>query len=122
MEKDIGKQVEIACQGTEDVLVRDELVEIITQAVIKNEPLKVKLGLDPTAPDIHLGHTVVLNKLRQFQDLGHKAILIIGDYTARIGDLVFFHSLHVAYMVAFRVTFIVSLLSPCFPALVNLLQ
>ncbi len=86
MEKNIDKQVEIACQGTEDVLVRDELVEIITQAVRKNEPLKVKLGLDPTAPDIHLGHTVVLNKLRQFQDLGHKALLIIGDYTARIGD------------------------------------
>jgi tyrosyl-tRNA synthetase len=86
MEKDISKQMEVACQGTEDVLIKDELVEIISQAIEKKEPLKVKLGLDPTAPDIHLGHTVVLNKLRQFQDLGHKAILIIGDYTARIGD------------------------------------
>src|SRR5271168_386568 len=49
-------------------------------------PLRVKLGIDPTAPDIHLGHTVVLQKLREFQDLGHEVILIIGDYTARVGD------------------------------------
>ncbi|HMS73257.1 MAG TPA: tyrosine--tRNA ligase, partial [Baekduia sp.] len=48
--------------------------------------LRVKLGLDPTAPDIHLGHTVVLGKLREFQDLGHKVVLIVGDYTARVGD------------------------------------
>src|SRR6202142_1911179 len=49
-------------------------------------PLRVKLGIDPTAPDIHLGHTVVLRKLREFQDLGHTVVLIIGDYTARVGD------------------------------------
>src|SRR5438270_5338076 len=49
-------------------------------------PLRVKLGIDPTAPDIHLGHTVVLQKLREFQDLGHVVVLIIGDYTARVGD------------------------------------
>ncbi|MBA3748995.1 MAG: tyrosine--tRNA ligase, partial [Solirubrobacterales bacterium] len=49
-------------------------------------PLRVKLGLDPTAPDVHLGHTVVLRKLREFQDLGHVVVLIIGDYTARVGD------------------------------------
>jgi len=61
-------------------------IEIIESGIIENKPLKVKLGLDPTAPDIHLGHAVVLNKLRQFQELGHKAILIIGDYTSRIGD------------------------------------
>jgi tyrosyl-tRNA synthetase len=52
----------------------------------KRRPLRVKLGLDPTAPDIHLGHTVVLQKLREFQDLGHKVVLIVGDYTARVGD------------------------------------
>ena len=52
----------------------------------QNRPLRVKLGADPTAPDLHLGHSVVLRKLRQFQDLGHKAVLIIGDYTALIGD------------------------------------
>ena len=86
MEKDIKKQMDVACQGTEDVLVKEELEEILRNSIKNNRPLKVKLGLDPTAPDIHLGHTVVLNKLRQFQDLGHQAILIIGDYTARIGD------------------------------------
>ncbi len=86
MEKDIQKQLEVACQGTEDILVKEELVQFLEKSITENKPLKVKLGLDPTAPDIHLGHTVVLNKLRQFQDLGHQAILIIGDYTARIGD------------------------------------
>jgi tyrosyl-tRNA synthetase len=86
MEKDIKKQLEMINMGTEDILVRDELEDIIEGSIKDKNPLKVKLGLDPTAPDIHLGHTVVLNKLRTFQDLGHKAILIIGDYTARIGD------------------------------------
>src|SRR4030065_2145943 len=86
MEKDLKKQIDTACQGTEDILIRGELEDILAKSINENKPLKVKLGLDPTAPDIHLGHTVVLNKLRQFQDLGHKAILIIGDYTARIGD------------------------------------
>ena len=86
MEKDLKKQLEIIEQGTEDVLVMEELEKAVRLSIEKNIPLKVKLGLDPTAPDIHLGHTVVLNKLRAFQRLGHKAILIIGDYTARIGD------------------------------------
>lgn len=86
MEKNFEKQFEAISQGTEDILVKDELINMLKQSIKEEKPLKVKLGLDPTAPDIHLGHTVVLNKLRQFQDLGHKAILIIGDYTARIGD------------------------------------
>jgi tyrosyl-tRNA synthetase len=86
MEKDLKKQLKIISMGTEDILTMRELEIIVGDSIIKKNPLKVKLGLDPTAPDIHLGHTVVLNKLRQFQDLGHKAILIIGDYTARIGD------------------------------------
>jgi len=86
MEKDLKKQLDMIILGTEDILIREELEKIIKESIDKNKPLKVKLGLDPTAPDIHLGHTVVLNKLRHFQDLGHKAILIIGDYTARIGD------------------------------------
>jgi tyrosyl-tRNA synthetase len=86
MEKDLKKQVEVACQGTEDILIKDELIKMLETSIKENKPLKVKLGLDPTSPDIHLGHTVVLNKLRQFQDMGHKAVLIIGDYTARIGD------------------------------------
>jgi tyrosyl-tRNA synthetase len=86
MEKSLKKQMEEILKGTEDVLLAEELESIISYSIKENKPLKVKLGLDPTAPDIHLGHTVVLSKLRQFQDLGHKAILIIGDYTARIGD------------------------------------
>lgn len=86
MEKDLKKQLDMINLGTEDILVREELEKIVSQSIDDNKPLKVKLGLDPTAPDIHLGHTVVLNKLRHFQDLGHRAILIIGDYTARIGD------------------------------------
>jgi tyrosyl-tRNA synthetase len=86
MEKNLKKQVDMITLGTEDILIREELEKILKSSIDNNKPLKVKLGLDPTAPDIHLGHTVVLNKLRHFQDLGHKAILIIGDYTARIGD------------------------------------
>ncbi len=86
MEKNLKKQVDMITLGTEDILIREELEKILRESIDNNKPLKVKLGLDPTAPDIHLGHTVVLNKLRHFQDLGHRAILIIGDYTARIGD------------------------------------
>ncbi|MCD4669676.1 MAG: tyrosine--tRNA ligase [Actinomycetia bacterium] len=86
MEKDLKRQLEMIELGTEDILVREELEKAVKVSIEKNVPLKVKLGLDPTAPDIHLGHTVVLNKLRTFQDLGHKVIRIIGDYTARIGD------------------------------------
>lgn len=70
------------CQGCEKVLSEHELKAKLELG----RPLKVKLGVDPTAPDIHLGHGVVLNKLREFQDLGHEAILIIGDFTAMIGD------------------------------------
>ncbi|HEX3874770.1 MAG TPA: tyrosine--tRNA ligase, partial [Solirubrobacteraceae bacterium] len=58
----------------------------LTRLLGLGRPLRVKLGIDPTAPDIHLGHTVVLTKLRQFQDAGHTVVLIIGDYTARVGD------------------------------------
>ncbi len=86
MEKDLKRQLDIITSGTEDILVKEELKLLLEKSIDDNKPLKVKLGLDPTAPDIHLGHTVVLHKLRQFQDMGHKAILIIGDYTARIGD------------------------------------
>ena len=86
MEKSLKKQMEEILKGTEDVLLAEELESIVSDSIKRNNPLKIKLGLDPTAPDIHLGHMVVLSKLRQFQDLGHKAILIIGDYTARIGD------------------------------------
>ncbi|HSL96317.1 MAG TPA: tyrosine--tRNA ligase [Thermoleophilia bacterium] len=72
--------------GAVDVLPEGVLEQKLALAEREGRPLRVKLGVDPTAPDIHLGHTVVLNKLRQFQDAGHVAVLIIGDYTARIGD------------------------------------
>ena len=58
----------------------------LATAAAEGRPLRVKLGIDPTAPDIHIGHTVVLTKLREFQDAGHTVVLIIGDYTARVGD------------------------------------
>ncbi|NLW87381.1 MAG: tyrosine--tRNA ligase [Planctomycetes bacterium] len=73
-------------RGCEAVYTQQELEKRLVRASQTGKALRVKLGLDPTAPDIHLGHTVVLRKMRQFQDLGHKAVLIIGDYTARIGD------------------------------------
>lgn len=72
--------------GSVDVLPADELLHQLAQAKTEGRPLRVKLGVDPTAPDIHLGHTVVLRKLAQFQAFGHQAVLIIGDYTAKVGD------------------------------------
>jgi tyrosyl-tRNA synthetase len=80
--KPVEEQVALLEQGIETLVTRDELKKKLGL----NRPLRVKLGCDPTAPDLHLGHSVVLRKLRQFQDLGHKAVLIIGDYTALIGD------------------------------------
>lgn len=86
MSKPIAEQISMLKRGTVEIFREDELAQRLTEAAKAGRRLRVKLGMDPTAPDIHLGHTVVLRKLRQFQDLGHKAILIIGDYTARIGD------------------------------------
>lgn len=73
-------------RGADTIIPRDELLEKLGKSAKSGEPLRIKLGLDPTAPDIHLGFAVVLRKLRQFQDLGHHAHLIIGDFTAQIGD------------------------------------
>jgi tyrosyl-tRNA synthetase len=86
METSIAEQVKLLKRGTAEVFTENELAERLALAAKQGRPLRVKLGLDPTSPDIHLGHTVVLRKMRQFQDLGHKAVLIIGDYTARVGD------------------------------------
>nr|WP_031516074.1 tyrosine--tRNA ligase [Desulfofalx alkaliphila] len=86
MEQDLEKQLEVIRRGVAEIIPEEELVEKLKESIKNNKPLKVKLGLDPTAPDIHLGHTVVLQKLRQFQDLGHSVIIILGDYTGRIGD------------------------------------
>lgn len=74
--------IELIKRGTVEILLENELVERLNT----KQPLRVKLGMDPTAPDLHLGHTVVLNKLRHFQDLGHTVLFLIGDFTARIGD------------------------------------
>lgn len=74
--------VELIRRGTEEILPEQELWERLAQ----KKPLRVKAGFDPTAPDLHLGHTVLLNKLKQFQDLGHEAIFLIGDFTGMIGD------------------------------------
>ncbi|MDD3852195.1 MAG: tyrosine--tRNA ligase [Syntrophomonadaceae bacterium] len=73
-------------RGVAEIVPESELVNKLERSIKDKTPLRIKLGLDPTAPDIHLGHTVVLNKLRQFQDLGHEVHLIIGDFTGRIGD------------------------------------
>ncbi|MCX7965763.1 MAG: tyrosine--tRNA ligase [Syntrophorhabdaceae bacterium] len=83
---DIEKQIEIIKRGVVDLVTEDELRERLHKAQKENRPLRVKLGLDPTAPDLHLGHTVVLQKLKQFQELGHTAIFLIGDFTGMIGD------------------------------------
>jgi tyrosyl-tRNA synthetase len=84
--KSIDEQLQWLAHGTEQIVTREELKQKLERAKASGKPLRVKLGCDPTAPDLHLGHGVVLRKLRQFQDLGHKAVLIIGDYTALIGD------------------------------------
>jgi tyrosyl-tRNA synthetase len=82
----VTEQVEAISRGIVEVLRHDELQRKLERSLAEKRPLRVKLGVDPTAPDIHLGHTVVLRKLRVFQELGHQAVLIIGDYTALIGD------------------------------------
>ncbi|MDD4335059.1 MAG: tyrosine--tRNA ligase, partial [Desulfotomaculaceae bacterium] len=83
---ELDKQMEIIKRGTVEIIPENELADKLKSSIKNGRPLKVKLGLDPTAPDIHLGHTVVLQKLRQFQDLGHQVVLLLGDFTARIGD------------------------------------
>ena len=82
----INEQIELIIRGTEEILPLDELENKLKISIEKNRPLKVKFGCDPSRPDLHLGHSVVLRKLRHFQDLGHQAILLIGDFTAMIGD------------------------------------
>ncbi|MDY3983329.1 MAG: tyrosine--tRNA ligase [Veillonellaceae bacterium] len=84
--KSVQEQLRLMEFGVDTLLPKEEFVEKLTKAVKEDRPLIVKLGLDPTAPDIHLGHTVVLRKLKVFQDLGHQIVIVIGDFTARIGD------------------------------------
>jgi tyrosyl-tRNA synthetase len=83
---DIAQQIAVFKRGADELLVESEVAAKMKRAQLANEPLRIKLGLDPTAPDIHVGHTVVLNKMRQMQDLGHQVIFLIGDFTSMIGD------------------------------------
>ena len=80
------QQFSILSRGTEEILPRDALLERLRLCAREARPMRVKQGFDPTAPDIHLGHTVGLRKLREFQDLGHQVVLIVGDYTGMVGD------------------------------------
>ena len=82
MNIDINQQLAVIKRGADELLIESELVEKLK----KGQPLRIKAGFDPTAPDLHLGHTVLINKLRQFQDLGHHILFLIGDFTGMIGD------------------------------------
>lgn len=86
MRRTIEEQIKIITKGAADVISIEELKEKLIKSEKENKPLIIKLGLDPTAPDIHLGHAVVLRKIKQMQDLGHKAVIVIGDFTGKIGD------------------------------------
>ena len=82
----VGRALAISLRGVEELLPQDEWIKKLARSEATGQPLRIKLGLDPTAPDIHIGHTVVLNKMRQLQDLGHQVIFLIGDFTSLIGD------------------------------------
>src|SRR4051794_12777594 len=86
VQREIERQLAVIRRGVAEIIPEEELKEKLRHSIETNRPLKVKLGLDPTAPDIHIGHTVVLHKLRQFQEMGHVVQLVIGDFTGRIGD------------------------------------
>jgi tyrosyl-tRNA synthetase len=83
---DVRRALEISLRGADELLPQDEWVRKLQRAEATGKPLRIKFGLDPTAPDIHLGHTVVFSKMRQLQDLGHTVIALIGDFTTTIGD------------------------------------
>ena len=86
MNKTVDQQYELINRGAEEIIPEKELRKKIEDSIKSGVPLKVKLGCDPSRPDLHIGHSVVLRKLRHFQDLGHQAVLVIGDFTAMIGD------------------------------------
>jgi len=86
MEKDIEKSLEVIGRGSVDIINKEELKKKLERAISSGKPLRVKAGFDPTAPDLHLGHTVLIQKMKHFQDLGHQVIFLIGDFTGLIGD------------------------------------
>jgi tyrosyl-tRNA synthetase len=83
---DVSHQLRVLLSGTAEVIPAEELERKVARSVSEGVPLRAKLGIDPSAPDLHLGHAVVLGALRRFQDLGHTAVLIVGDFTGRVGD------------------------------------
>lgn len=83
---EINEQLKIIKKGAAEIISEEDIVKKLEKSVKENKPLTIKLGLDPSAPDIHLGHTVVLRKMKAFQDLGHQVVIIIGDATGMIGD------------------------------------
>ena len=82
----IKDQFKIISKGAHAIVNEDGLMEKLRRSEVTNTPLIIKLGLDPSAPDIHIGHAVVLRKIKQIQDLGHQAVIVIGDFTGKIGD------------------------------------
>ncbi|MCI5121025.1 MAG: tyrosine--tRNA ligase, partial [Candidatus Electrothrix sp. AUS4] len=84
--KSVEEQIALIERGCAELISREDLEKKLKNAIEKDEPLVVKAGFDPTAPDLHLGHTVLLQKLRQFQQLGHTINFLIGDFTGLIGD------------------------------------
>ncbi|MCL6516495.1 MAG: tyrosine--tRNA ligase [Alicyclobacillus sp.] len=84
--REVDRQLEVIQRGTAEIVPVEDLVHKLRRSVATGQPLRLKLGMDPSSPDIHLGHTVVLQKIRQLQDLGHCCHLVIGDFTGRIGD------------------------------------
>lgn len=86
MNSAINQQLEVIKRGADELLIEAEMVEKLRLSISSGKPLRIKAGFDPTAPDLHLGHAVLINKLRQFQDLGHQVLFLIGDFTGMIGD------------------------------------
>jgi tyrosyl-tRNA synthetase len=86
MEKELKKALELIKRGIVDLIEEEELIKKLKRSYQEGRPLRIKAGFDPTAPDLHLGHTVLLRKLKHFQDLGHEVCFLIGDFTAMIGD------------------------------------
>src|SRR5438876_10622715 len=84
--KTVDEQIALIRRGAEQIVPEAELLQKLERSVKSGRPLRVKYGIDPTGIDVHLGHTVPLRKLRVFQELGHKAVLIVGNYTALVGD------------------------------------
>ena len=84
---ELSRQLDLIVRGAVEVIQRAELETKLARSLKENRPLRVKAGFDPTAPDLHLGHTVLIHKLKHFQDLGHQVLFLIGDFTGMIGEI-----------------------------------